>query len=104
MEDRLAAPGTDVHEHAVVLEPGVAGGLGDEVEHALHLVGRELGDVAERVDVSLRDDEQMRLGLRVDVADRDQALGLGDVLALARELAEEAVGLRIARQRAPPRS
>jgi hypothetical protein len=104
VEDRLAAAGADVDEHAVVLEPGAAGRLGDEVEDALRLLGRELGDVAERVDVSLRNDEQMRLGLRVDVADRDQALGRRDVLALARELAEEAVGLRVARQRAPPRS
>ena len=35
-------------------------GLGDEVEHALRLVGRELADVAERVDVALGEDEQVR--------------------------------------------
>jgi hypothetical protein len=49
--------------------------------------------------VSFRDDEQVRLGLRVDVANRDEAVGLGDVLAFAEELAEEA----IVRQRAPLR-
>ena len=97
MEDRLAAAGTDVDEHAVVLEPGVARDLGDEVEHPLRLVGGELGDVAERVDVPLREDEQVGLRLRVDVADRDEAVRLRDVVALAGERAEEAIVRRTAR-------
>ena len=98
MEDGLAAAGTDVDEHAVVLEPGAARDLGDELEHPLRLVRRELGDVAERVDVPLGQDEQVRLGLRVDVPDRDEAVGLRDVVAFADEPAEEAV----VRQRGSP--
>jgi len=44
------------------------------------------------------DDEQMRLRFRIDVPDRDEPLGGVDVLALAEELAEEA----IVRQRGSP--
>ena len=35
--------------------------------------------------------EEMNPGLRIEIADRNEALGLRDVLALAVELAEEAV-------------
>ena len=91
-------PGPTLTTHAVVLEAGVARGLGDELEHPLRLLRRELADVAERVDVPLGEDEQVRLGLRVDVADRDEAVRLRDVVALADERAEEAV----VRQRRDP--
>jgi hypothetical protein len=98
MKDRLSAPGADVDEHAVVLEPGLAGGLGDELEHALRLLGRKLGHVLEGVDVALRKDEEVRFGLRVDVADRDEPVGPLDVVAFTDEPAEEAV----VRQRGSP--
>jgi hypothetical protein len=50
--------------------------------------------------VALGENEQVRLGLRVDVADRDEAVAGMDVVAGADELAEEAV----VRQRgSPPR-
>jgi hypothetical protein len=66
----------------------------------LGLVGRKPTHVAERVDVALGEDQQVRLRLRVDVADGDEAVALPDVVALADEGAEEAV----LRQRArPPR-
>ena len=84
-------PGPTLTMHAVVGQAGVAGDLGDEVEHPLRLLGRERVDVAERVDVPLRQHEQMRLGLRVDVPDRGEAVGLRDVVAFAGEPAEEAV-------------
>jgi hypothetical protein len=100
VEDRLPGPRADVDEHAVVGEARVAGGLRDEVEHPLRLVGRELADVDEAVDVPLRQDEQMRLGLRVDVPDRDEAVRLRDVVAFADETAEEAV---LRQRRSPPR-
>jgi hypothetical protein len=90
MEDGLTAAGTDVHEHAIVLQARIPRDLRDELEHPLRLVRGERGDVAERVDVPLREDEQMRLRLGVDVADRDEAVRLRDVLALADEGAEEA--------------
>jgi hypothetical protein len=100
VEDRLAAALAHVDDHAVVLEPGLARSLGDELEHPLGLFRRELADVAERVDVALGNDEQVRLGLRVDIADRDEAVGGMDMVAGADELAEEAV----VRQRvSPPR-
>ena len=98
MEDGLAAAGTDVDEHAIVLESGAARNLRDEVEHPLRLVRGELGDVTEGVDVPFRDDQQVRLRLRVDVADRDEAIRLRDVFALLEELAEQA----IVRQRGSP--
>ena len=88
MEDRLAAAGTDptiatelaglpgvasierasdVHDHLVVLEPRVSRRLCDELEHALGLVRRKLGDLPKGVDVTLREDEQMDRRLRIDV-------------------------------------
>ena len=68
VEDRLPAARADVDDDAVVVEPGLLRGVRDELEHALRLVRRELADVAERLDVALGDDEQVRVGLRVDVA------------------------------------
>jgi hypothetical protein len=91
MEDRLAAALADVHHDAVVLEPRGLRRLGDELEHPFRLVGRKLGDLAERVDVPLRDYEQMGLRLRIDVANGDEALGRIDVVAFAGEPAEETV-------------
>jgi hypothetical protein len=53
VEDRLPAAGPDVDDDAVVLEPDLARGLGDELEHPLRLLGRKLADVAERLDMAL---------------------------------------------------
>jgi hypothetical protein len=64
---------------------------GDELEHALRLVLRELADIAKRLDVPLGDDEEVRLRARVDVLDGDEAVGLVNVLALRVETAEETV-------------
>jgi hypothetical protein len=100
VEDRLARPCADVDEHAVVGEAGVPRGLRHELEHSLRLVGRELRDLAEALDVALRQDEQVGLGLRVDVPNRDEAVGLRDVVALPDEPAEEAV---LRQRRSPPR-
>src|SRR5919202_5468022 len=100
VEDRLPRPRADVDEHAIVGEAGVPSDLGHEVEHPLRLVGRELRDLAEALDMALRQDEEVRLGLRVDVPNRDEAVRFRDVVALADEPAEEAV----VRQRgSPPR-
>jgi hypothetical protein len=98
VEDRLTATGTDVDEHAVVLEAGAARHLRDEVEHSLRLVGGELGDVAERVDVPFRDDQQMSLRLWVDVPDRDETVSFRNGISLVEERAEKAV----VRQRGSP--
>ena len=51
--------------------------------------------------MALGNDEQMRVGARVDVRDRDEAVALPDVVALRIELAEEAV--RRHRRSPPPR-
>src|SRR5256714_9934325 len=53
MEDRLPRPRADVDEHAVVAKARVAGGLRDEVEHPLPLVGRELAHFAEAPGIAL---------------------------------------------------
>jgi len=98
MEDRLAGSRTGVDDDTVVGQACLCSNLRDEVEHALVLVRGEFGDVVEAVDVPLGDDEQVRRRLRVDVADRDEALGGRDVVAFAVERAEEAV----VRQRGSP--
>lgn len=101
VEDRLAAAGPHVDEDAIVLEPGLARCVCDKVQHPLGLVRRVRRDIPERVDVALGKNQEMRLGDRVDVADRDEPVALLDVVAFADELAEEAV---VARQRgSPPR-
>ena len=100
VEDRLAAARAHVDDDPVVLQTGLACGVGDEVQHAARLLGRELADLAERVDVPLGQDEQMRVRLRVDVADGDEPASGVDVVALADKPAEEAVVTQRAR---PPR-
>jgi hypothetical protein len=104
MEDRLPGAAADVHEHAVVVEPGSLRRLGHEPQHACGLLVREGGDVLERVDVALGKNEEMGLGERVDVADRDEAVGSRNVVALAGELAEEAVLTRRRQGFPPPRA
>jgi hypothetical protein len=100
MKDRLACALPHVHNHTIILQAHLLRRLGDEVEHPLRLLGRELGDLAEGGDVALGKDKQVRVGLRRDVADCDEAVGRADVVAFANELAEEAV----LRQRGcPPR-
>ena len=84
MEDGLTGALTDVDQHAVVLEARLACGVRDELEHPLRLVRRKLADLAEGRDVPLGQDEQMRVGARVDVADRDEAVALRNVVARLR--------------------
>lgn len=93
VEDRLTSTGTNVDDHSVVLESGFARRLGNELEHALRLVSRELSNVSERIDMTLRKHEQMHLGLRIDVAYRDEAIGSMNVITLLYECAEETVRL-----------
>jgi hypothetical protein len=100
MEDRLAAALADVDNDSIVLEPCGLRGFGDELHHPLRLLFRELGDLAERVDVPLRNDEQVRLRLGVDVPNRDKAICRVDVLPLPEEGAEEAV---LRQRESPPR-
>ena len=70
------AAGADVDDDAVVGRARLRARPGDELEHPLRLVGLELVDLAEGVDVPLREHEQVRLRLRVDVADRDEPLAV----------------------------
>jgi hypothetical protein len=99
MEHRLPRPLAHVDEHAVVVEPRIAGRLGDEVEHPLRLLGRELAHLAEARHVSLGQDEQVHVRLGGDVADGHEPVALAHVVALAHEPAEETVAVR---QRALP--
>ncbi|HEY8028445.1 MAG TPA: hypothetical protein VIE38_02925 [Gaiellaceae bacterium] len=100
MKDRLAGSRTGVDDDTVVGQARSCSNLGDEIEHALVLACGELSDVVEALDVPLGDDEQVRRRLRIDVADRDEALGGRDVIAFAIERAEEAV---VRQRRSPPR-
>src|SRR2546427_5501021 len=94
VKDGLAGAPADVDRDAVVLQTGLGCGFGDELEHPLRLLGAELADLAERVDVPLRDDEEVHLGLWVDVFDRDEPFALRNMWALGDEAAEQAVLLR----------
>ena len=98
VEHGLAGALADVDEDAVVVEALQPGDVGDEVEHGLRLVLLERRHLAKRVDVALGDDEEVDVGARVDVADRDEPVDGRDVVAVAVQLAEEAV----VRQRARP--
>jgi hypothetical protein len=98
MEDGLARAGADVDRDAVVLETGPFRRLRDELEHALGFFRRKLADLLEARDVALGEDEQVDVGLRIDVADGDEAVLRVDVLPFAIERAEEAV----LRQRGSP--
>lgn len=98
MEHRLAGSRTGVDDDTVVAQARSCRNLGDEVEHSLRFVGGKLGDVVEALDVSLGNDEQVRRRLRIDVADGDEAVDGGNMVAFAVELAEEAV----VRQRGSP--
>jgi len=91
VEHRLAGATAGIDDDTVIAQALACCHFGDEVEHPLVLVGAELGDVVKAVDVVLGDDEQVRPGLRVDVADRDEAVDGGDVVTLAVERAKEAV-------------
>ncbi len=100
MEHRLAGSRTGVDDDTVVGQARSCSDGGDEVEHALVLVGGELGDVLEVLHVPLGDDEQVRPCLRVDVADGDEAVDGRDVVALPVEPAEEAI---LSQRGSPPR-
>src|SRR5262249_49765544 len=87
-------PGAAEDHQAILLEPGLLRGVGDEVEHGLRLVGRELADVAKGLDVALGNDEEVDVGLGVDVLDREQPIGAvddGRRKLAAMDLAEDAV-------------
>ncbi len=100
MKHRLARSRPRVDHQTVIAQALACSHVGQKVEHPLRLVGRKRADVVEAVDVPLGDDEQVRLRLRVDVADGDEAVRGGDVVAFAVQAAEEA----ILRQRgSPPR-
>src|SRR5947208_2828317 len=104
MEDRLARSKPAVDHDLVVLQSSLARRICDELEHPLGLASRKLVHVAEGVDVSLRQDEEMDRRLRIDVFDGDEPVGMLNVVAFGDELAKEAVGIRLRGQRFPLRS
>ena len=99
VEHGLTRARAHIDDDTVVVQALACSDVGDEVEHALVLLGAELGDVVEAVDVVLGDDEQVDGCLRIDVSDGDEAVDRGDMLAVAVQRAEKAVR----RQRRPPR-
>ena len=101
VEHRLAGARPDVDHDPVVLDTGDVRGLGDKLEHPFRLVGRKSADVTKGVHMTLGQHEEVRVGLRVDVADRDEPVTCVDVVALTDEVAEEAVGVR--QRGSPPR-
>jgi hypothetical protein len=101
VEPRLAGARPDVDHDPVVVDTGDLRGLRDELEHPFRLVGRKSADVTKGVNVALRQHEEVGVGLRVDVADRDEPVTCVEVVALADELAEETVCVR--QRGSPPR-
>ena len=101
VEHGLSGAGPDVDHDPVVLDTGDLCGLGDKLEHSFRLVGRKSADVTKGVHMALGQHEEVGVGLRVDVSDRDEAVTCVDMVALADELAEETVGVR--QRRSPPR-
>jgi hypothetical protein len=94
VEHGLAGAGPDVDHDFVVLDTGDLRGLGDKLEHPFRLVGWKRADITKGVHVPLGQHEDVCVGLRVDVADRDEAVTCVDVVALADEVAEETVAVR----------
>jgi hypothetical protein len=88
VEDRLSRPCSRVHDDTVIVQPVLRCDIGDEIEHALRLIGRKAIDLVEARDMPLGYDEQMGLGLGSDVAERNEPLGRRDVVAVAVEGAE----------------
>ena len=101
VEHGLSGAGPDVDHDPVVLDTGDLRSLGDKLEHPFRLVGRKSADVTKGVHMTLGQHEEVRVGLRVDVADRDEPVTCVDVVALADEVAEETVGVR--QRGSPPR-
>ena len=89
--NRLAGSWTGVDDNTVIRQPLPCSNLGHKLEHPLRLVRGKHADVVERGDVPLGQDQEVGARLRIDVADRDEALRRGNVVALAVEPAEEAV-------------
>ena len=101
VEHRLAGARPDVDHDPVVLDTGDLRGLRDKLEHPFRLGGRKNADVTKGVHMPLGQHEEVRVGLGVDVADRDEPVTCVDVVALADEFAEETVGVR--QRGSPPR-
>jgi hypothetical protein len=100
VEDGLPASLSDAHEEPVIGQTRGAGRLGDELQHPLRLVRRQLADLLERGSVTVRDDQKMSVGARVDVANREEAVGSRDVIAFGRQPAEDAI---LRQRESPPR-
>jgi hypothetical protein len=91
VEDGLARPAADVDGEAVVVETRSLGGLRHELEHTFGFFRGKFADLLEARYVSLGDDEQVDIGLRIDVPYRDEAVACVDVVTLTVEGAEEAI-------------
>jgi len=95
MEDRLPCALACVDDDTVIGQPLARSDIRNEVEHPLVLVGRKLSDLVEAGDVPLGQNEEMNSRLRIDISDRNEALGLRNMLALARGLMVEPAVLLI---------
>ena len=89
----------DVDDHAVVLEavPRATSATNSSIRFASSAGTRRRRGTSRR---GARRSSQVRLGLRVDVANRDETVLRGDVVAFAVQPAEEAAGRRAAHGRA----
>ena len=83
MEHGLACVRPDVDDHAVVVEPFCCGDRGNKAEHPGGLPVRKGVDLAEGVDVTFGQHEQVRLRGRGDVADSNEAVSRPNVVTPA---------------------
>lgn len=73
MEHRLPASWTGIDDYTVVLEAEPARRGRDEVKHLLGLMRSERLNVPQRFDVAFRNDENMHVGFRGDIFEREHA-------------------------------
>ena len=85
MEHRLAAAGSDVDDHAVVLEPGQPCGLGDEARACAAASSAGKSPTSRNVSTCRSGRTRRCVGaFGRDVADRDEAIRRVDVIAVPR--------------------
>jgi hypothetical protein len=96
VEHGLSGTGADEHHQPVLVQPGGSRSVSDEIEHPFSLLRVQRRDVPEGFQMTLRNDEEMYVGLGRDVLDGDESVGPVDEgrgQLSADDAAEDAVGI-----------
>jgi hypothetical protein len=94
----------DEDHQPVVGQAHLPGSVRDELEHALRFLLLEHCHVAKGLEMALRQDEQMDVRLRIDVLDRNEAVGAVDDRGrrVARDDPAEDATRRVRQRESPP--